>query len=146
MKKNQITDKQEIGNQLAIIYTDYKSVKPLIMPDGRTIGRYLLDKYPDKIPIVIDNRNILMDKTKFVMPGDATMGYVMLNIRKHSKLLPSETIFAFINNQLPRGTDILSSLYTKNKNVEDDCLYITITRENTFGSRIENLLCDASYI
>jgi len=94
-------------------------------------------KYPNKYPVIIhkskkcnlDNIN----KTKFLIPGDLTMGQVIYIIRKRIKLDDTETIFLFVNeNVLPPTSSTISSIYDTNKD-SDGFLYISYCNENVFG-------------
>lgn len=100
-----------------------------------TIGKQLLSKYHDKIPIIVETNNFSLLKKKFLVPGDATLGYVALVVRKHSdkNLKSVDAIYMFIDNKLPCMTDTVSDAYIKHKNNTDDCLHILLTKENTFG-------------
>lgn len=126
-------EKQTLGKQLITIFGNYKStLKPL--PEGETIGGQLLKKYPDRVPLIINSKGIPLTTNKLLMPGDAAIGYVMLIIRKHSRLEPYEAMYMFIENRIqPCGTDMISEIYHKHKNPNDDCLHVTITKENVFG-------------
>ena len=97
----------------------------------------ILAKYPDKIPIIVEKsrgcNNINdIDKKKFLVPSDLTMGQFVYVIRKRIKINSDTAIFLFINNKLPPTSSSLSGIYDENKN-EDGFLYILYSGENTFG-------------
>jgi len=94
-------------------------------------------KHPDRIPIVVEKAlkatdipNI--DKTKFLVPADLTIGQFTYVIRKRIKLPPEKTIFIFVNRSLPASAALVSAVYNSNKD-KDGFLYITYGAENTFG-------------
>ncbi len=94
-------------------------------------------KYSDKIPIVIEKSDSAdvpeLDKTKYLVPEDLTIGQFMFTIRKRIKLDSSESIFFFINNEyIPAANETFSDLYNKKKDA-DGFLYITYSKMEAFG-------------
>ena len=77
------------------------------------------------------NKNI--DKTKYLVPNNLTVGELVYVIRKRMKLEPEKAIFFFINETIPNTSLQLSQLYESHKN-EDGFLYMKYSSENTFGS------------
>ena len=98
----------------------------------------VMQKYPDRIPIVCEksknnNSSIpLLDKSKYLVPADLTVGQFMYVIRKRIKLNSEQAIFLFVNGTIPSTSAILYSLYDSCKD-EDGFLYITYSGEITFG-------------
>tara|TARA_Y100001958_G_C20979976_1_gene371556 strand:+ start:25 stop:375 length:351 start_codon:yes stop_codon:yes gene_type:complete len=96
----------------------------------------VLSKYPDRIPIIVERSKKCtfddIDKSKYLVPKDMTMGQFTYIIRKRIKLDPSQTIFISVNGSLSSSTEILSSVYDDKKD-EDGFLYVNYTNENTFG-------------
>jgi len=94
-------------------------------------------KYPDRIPIIIERVNDTntppIDKTKYLVPNNLTVGELVYVIRKRMKLEPEKAIFFFINETIPNTSLQLSQLYESHKN-EDGFLYMKYSSENTFGS------------
>ena len=67
------------------------------------------------------------------MPRDMTAGQFIGVIRKRMKIMPSEAIFLFVdNNTIISGTSIIGPLYEQAKN-EDGFLYVHYSKENAFG-------------
>lgn len=99
----------------------------------KTIGQKYIEKYPDRIPIIINPQNVNIRKTKFLVSNDCTMGYLVVCIRKHMSLKPEESMIIFINNTIPKMTDTLGELHRLNMNPDDYCLHVTVTKENVFG-------------
>ena len=93
-------------------------------------------KYPDRIPVICerDERSDIpdIDKKKYLVPQDLTVGQFVYVIRKRIKLSPEKAIFIFINNVLPPTAALMSSIYEREKD-KDGFLYITYSGENTFG-------------
>jgi GABA(A) receptor-associated protein len=96
----------------------------------------LREKYPDRIPIICDKlpRSDVpkMDKCKYLIPDDATVGQVISIIRKRIKLSPEKGLFLFIGTILPPTAATLSLVYSEYKS-EDGFLYIHYAGESTFG-------------
>jgi len=96
-------------------------------------------KYPDRIPIIVDklnknNKDIPeIDKKKYLVPSDLTVGQFQYVIRKRIKLDSQKALFIFINNKIPASSDLLKTIFEKEKD-EDGFLYIGYTGENTFGN------------
>ena len=92
-------------------------------------------KYPDRIPVIVErgNNDIMdIDKKKYLVPNDLTLGQLTYVIRKRLKIEPEKAIFIFINNKLFPTSAILSNIYEQQKD-EDGFLYVTYSGENTFG-------------
>ena len=99
----------------------------------------ILKKYPDKIPVIVqicDNKSNIpdIDKKKYLVPNDLTMGQFIYVIRKRIKLNPEQAIFTFVNNTMPSSSALISQIYKENKE-EDFFLYVMITGENIFGGK-----------
>ncbi|KAI3637019.1 hypothetical protein MIR68_004725 [Amoeboaphelidium protococcarum] len=94
-------------------------------------------KYPNRIPVIcekVDKSDIAaIDKKKYLVPSDLTVGQFIYVIRKRIKLSPEKAIFIFVNNMLPPTATLLSQIYEEHKN-EDGFLYIAYSGENTFGA------------
>lgn len=64
---------------------------------------------------------------------DATCAHYIHLIRKRLQLDSTQSLFIYINGNIPSQTDLMSVIYQKNKD-EDGILYVTYSGENTFGS------------
>ena len=62
-------------------------------------------KYDDRIPVICERANKTdipdIDKKKYLVPSDLTVGQFVYVIRKRIELPPEKAIFLFINNVLP---------------------------------------------
>ena len=94
-------------------------------------------KYPDRIPVIVERHmstNIAhIDKKKYLVPDDLTIGQFTYVIRKRIKLEPIEALFLFVNDTLPATSAMLSQIY-KNHKDQDGFLYIQYCGESTFGA------------
>ncbi len=99
-------------------------------------SKRIMDKYPDKIPVICE-RNFsstlpTIDKHKFLVPTDLTIGQFIYVIRKRIKITPQEAIYLFIKGNMPPSNETMNITYSKYRD-EDGFLYISYTNENTFG-------------
>jgi len=103
----------------------------------------VLDKYPDRVPIICEksrshnnnnNNNQLpnIDKNKYLVAIDLTIGQFMYVIRKRMNLRSDEAIFLFVSNTIPPSSAIIGQLYHLYKD-PDGFLYIQYAKENVFG-------------
>lgn len=100
-------------------------------------SKRIREKYPDRIPIIIERSASSpsvpdIDKKKFLVPYDLTLGQFVYVIRKRIRLSPTEAIFIFIRNVLPTTSATVSEIYAEHHD-EDGFLYATYSGENTFG-------------
>ena len=95
-------------------------------------------KYPDRIPVIRErcpqsNKDVPdIDKKKYLVPSDLTVGQFVYVIRKRIKMNPEKALFLFIDNKLPPTSEIMSTIYDEHKD-DDGFLYIQYSGENTFG-------------
>ena len=59
-------------------------------------------KHPDRIPVIVEKRSAdaslpEIDKKKFLVPSDLTVGQFVYVIRKRIKLAPEQAIFLFVS-------------------------------------------------
>lgn len=98
-------------------------------------SKRIMEKFPERIPIIVErgNTNIQdIDKNKYLVPKDLTVGQFMYVIRKRIKLKSDEAFYIFINNTIPATAQLLSIEYNSKKD-EDGFLYVTYAGESTFG-------------
>ena len=84
-----------------------------------------------------DKKNVsvpTLDKTKYLVPMDLTVGQFMFVLRKRMKLSPEQAIFLFINGTIPSSNSLVHELYQQHKDV-DGFLYLGYSGENTFGNQ-----------
>ncbi|AAC28521.1 Contains similarity to symbiosis-related like protein F1N20.80 gi/2961343 from A. thaliana BAC gb/AL022140. EST gb/T04695 comes from this gene [Arabidopsis thaliana] len=105
------------------------------------------EKYPDRIPVMFSSIYVPLcviveraersdvpniDKKKYLVPADLTVGQFVYVVRKRIKLSAEKAIFVFVKNTLPPTAAMMSAIYDENKD-EDGFLYMTYSGENTFG-------------
>jgi GABA(A) receptor-associated protein len=93
-------------------------------------------KYYDRIPIICDKHDNAtipqIDKYKYLVPNDLTIGQFIYVIRKRIHVTSEQAIYLFIDGIIPQSNETLSSIYHKHKD-KDGFLYVRYTNENTFG-------------
>ncbi|KAH9788411.1 Autophagy-related protein 8f [Citrus sinensis] len=126
----------------------------------RAEAERIREKYPDRIPVIVEKAERsdipTIDKKKYLVPADLTVGQFVYVIRKRIKLSAEKAIFIFVDNVLPPtgiasngymlfhsllsqylkyfyfAGAIMSTIYDEKKD-EDGFLYVTYSGENTFG-------------
>lgn len=73
-----------------------------------------------------------IDKRKYLVPVDLSIGQFVYVIRKRIKLPSEKAIFIFVNDILPPTAALISTIYEEHKD-EDGFLYVLYSGENTFG-------------
>ena len=106
-------------------------------------------RYPDRIPVICekDPRSDIppVDKRKYLIPMDLTVGQFVYVIRKRITIPSDKAIFIFVNNTLPPTAALMSAVYEQHRD-EDGFMYMMYSGENTFGEpsaeRFEISACD----
>jgi GABA(A) receptor-associated protein len=80
-----------------------------------------------------------IDKKKYLVPADLTVGQFVYVIRKRIKLSPEKAIFIFVDEVLPPTAALMSSIYEEHKD-EDGFLYITYVL-SSMPAREPSLTC-----
>lgn len=73
-----------------------------------------------------------IDKKKYLVPDDLTVGQFSYVIRKRIQVNPEQALFIFVKNVLPANAALMSDVYSDHKD-DDGFLYMTYSGENTFG-------------
>lgn len=91
---------------------------------------------PDRIPVICERvENSLipdLDKFKYLVPPDATVGSFLVSIRHRMVIEAEKSIFLFVGDTVPSNATTMSDLYNKFKD-EDGFLYFAYSCENTYG-------------
>jgi GABA(A) receptor-associated protein len=93
-------------------------------------------KYPDRVPIIIEQSYLSeidpIEKKKYLVPCDLTIGKFLFFIRDRLKIQQEHALFLFINNTLPANSCLMSEIYKEYKDV-DGFVYGYVSGESTFG-------------
>lgn len=96
----------------------------------------IMDKYPNRIPIIVEKLKSsnapIIDKRKYLVPVDLTVGQFMFVIRKRLRFSPEFGLYFFIDGHIPATSELLSVVYARSRDI-DGFLYINYAIENTFG-------------
>jgi GABA(A) receptor-associated protein len=98
----------------------------------------VMQKHADRVPVICEKNERAssfipqVDKYKYLVPNDLTIGQFIYVIRKRIHLTPEQAIYLFIDGIIPQSNEMLYSIYHKHKD-KDGFLYISYTNENTFG-------------
>jgi len=103
-----------------------------------TESRKIRDTFPGRIPVIIEKAARsgeipTVDKNKFLVPGDLTLGQFIYVVRKRLAMPPEKALFLFVNNTLPPTGAIMRELYGQYAD-PDGFLYSQYGGENTFGT------------
>jgi GABA(A) receptor-associated protein len=96
-------------------------------------------KYPDRIPVIVHRSKTAgtdvpqIDKHKFLVPSDLTMGQFQYVIRKRLKLSPEKALFLFVEHAIAPTSSLISAVYDEYRDTDTMFLYVTYAMENTFG-------------
>jgi len=137
-KKTQFVDKTEEEQKVEEKIT-HKYQTKFTLEHRMNECQKIRAKYPDRIPVIIEksvtNSGKIpnMDKHKFLVPADITIGQFMYVLRQRIKLPSKVGMFLFINNKMLSTSTLMGAIYDEEKNI-DDFLYITFSGENTFGN------------
>ena len=96
----------------------------------------LPEKFKNRVPVVLNKGKgvlIELEKGKFLINKDTTLGQFAMMLRRKNKLTPTEAIYIFCNNVLPQSNATMMDLWTQHHDKDDDILYLTCAKENTFG-------------
>jgi GABA(A) receptor-associated protein len=101
-------------------------------------AKRILSKYPDRIPVIISKSETagdipVIDKNKFLVPSDLTMGQFQYVIRKRLCLSPDKALFLFINNNIQPTSQTMSTVYDSEHDTKTLFLFVTYGAESTFG-------------
>lgn len=98
----------------------------------------VIHKYPDRVPIICEKYECTdcncpyIDKRKYLVPKNLTIGQFLVVIRKRLKIDHEKSIYFIINKTIPPSRNLLGDIYNQHRD-DDGFLYIKYTYENVFG-------------
>lgn len=93
----------------------------------------VLRRHPDRIPVIIDEKSDFdIDRRKYLIPRDMTIGNFVTYIRNRIKISKHEAMFVLVKGVLPPVSATIETLYVTHVS-EDRLLHIILKKENTFG-------------
>jgi hypothetical protein len=118
---------------------DVKYINSFSFEDRKKRSTSLLQKYPDKIPVILekslsDKYLPKMDKTKLLVADSMTVASILQLIKSNLKINEATAIYIMVsnNNIMLSGSQTISSIYQEYKN-DDGFLYLEYCTENVFG-------------
>ena len=110
---------------------------------GHIKSRYeadrIMQKYPDRIPVFVEknvnsNNTPEIDKHKYLVPTDLSMGQFMYVIRKRLKMSPDKALFLFVNGEVVCNASLVSEVYYRCHDPDDGFLHAVYSCESVFGT------------
>eukprot|EP00656_Telonema_subtile_P042521 TRINITY_DN4819_c0_g1_i1.p1 TRINITY_DN4819_c0_g1~~TRINITY_DN4819_c0_g1_i1.p1 ORF type:complete len:141 (+),score=41.72 TRINITY_DN4819_c0_g1_i1:97-519(+) len=103
----------------------------------RSEAQRVRERHPDRLPVICEKMEGSkindLDKNKFLVPSDLTVGQFVLVVRKRVMLEPEKAVFLFIGDSVPPTSAHMADLY--NKYADDDgFLYVKYSGESSFGA------------
>lgn len=99
-------------------------------------SKKIIDKFPTCRPVIVDKYQGStlpeLEKKKYIVPCDITLGQFMYIIRKKIKMRPEKAIFLFIENKLVNNSTTIGEIYESLAS-EDGLLYMKYSEESVFG-------------
>nr|CAH8822033.1 unnamed protein product [Trichobilharzia regenti] len=82
-------------------------------------GQNIRKKYPGSVPVIVERspraRVGNLDKNKYLVPSDLTVGQFYFLIRKRIQLNPEEALFFFVDDIIPPTSATMGALYECDK-------------------------------
>lgn len=106
--------------------------------DRYSESKRIMSQYSDRIPVICERSDLapndcpFIDKKKYLIPRDLTVGQFIYVIRNRMRIPPEKALFLFIGGTIPPSSIYMDSIYECHKD-DDGFLYIVYTFENTFG-------------
>lgn len=116
-------------NNLKIIFFQFSLI------ERQKQSNKLLNKYPERVPIVIytNNSDIIIKKNKYLADKKMSFLKFITIIRKNiDNIKKNDGLFFLINNKIMVMNENMEYIYEKEKN-EDGFLYLYIFKEDVFG-------------
>lgn len=93
-------------------------------------------KFADKCPVIVEvdpkSDLPLLDRTKFLVPMDMTMGQFLYIVCQRLKTPAEKAVFIFVNKKMLPTETLISYVYRDEKD-EDGFLYTTLYGEHAYG-------------
>lgn len=99
------------------------------------------EKFPDRIPIWVDRApkattdTPTIDRNKYLVPHDLTVGQFMWVIRRRLHLKPNQTIYMFLGQHMAIAphTHLMSMVAKEHTDAETGYLHVYYSFEDYFG-------------
>jgi GABA(A) receptor-associated protein len=106
---------------------------------SRTEADRIMNKYPDRIPVMVTRNKLShntpeIDKHKYLVPSDLSMGQLMFVIRKKLNFKPEKALFLFVDGAVVCNSEMVGIVYYRSHDAEDGFLHVVYSCENVFGT------------
>lgn len=99
-------------------------------------AKRIREKFPGRVPVIVERAARsdvpVIDKQKFLVPGDLTMGQFVYVIRKRLALPAERALFVFVGSTLPTSGSLMREVFAQYADT-DGFLYVQYSGESTFG-------------
>jgi len=123
--------------KMTISDTDYDDETSLSFESRRAESNSILTKFPERVPVLVfrQKRSKVpdLDKHKYLVPSDLTIGQFMFVVRNRLKLREEVALFFNSGTYILSSGELMSVAYHKYKST-DGFLRIRYQGENTFGN------------
>lgn len=103
-------------------------------------SKRIMEKYPGRIPVIVEKSQNCsddipdIDKNKYLIPEDLTVGQFLYVIRKRIRLPSTKALYIMTTEGImPPSSQYIKNLYSKHK-APDNFMYFYYSGESTFGS------------
>ena len=103
------------------------------MSISRDSALAMIQKYPNRVPVkVLTNGDLVLQRTKFLVPLDLTLGNLLMVIRRYlGKVENYEALYIFVGGRLYPNNFTLSKIWQDQG--EKYFLTMIVAKESTFG-------------
>jgi len=93
----------------------------------------VVTKYPDRVPVIAATTgDLYLDKNRFLVPRDMTVGQFTMHVRKRLEMKATEALFVLVDKTLPPVSATMDTIYKQHAG-NDQFLHLTFCKENVFG-------------
>ncbi|XP_048521944.1 microtubule-associated proteins 1A/1B light chain 3A [Dendroctonus ponderosae] len=117
---------------------------PILNFGGRDIKKEeimaIKDRFPSKIPVIIhkyqkDHFLPVLDKSKFLIPGDMSMSHFQAILRKRLRMSNTQALYLLVNERTMMSLSLTIQEVYKEHAQPNGFLYITYAAQEAFGAR-----------
>ena len=102
-------------------------------------GKRVRERYPDRVPVIVERGRDAsvphIDKVKYLVPLDLTMGQFCFVVRKRISLPAERALFLMVGSNLAPSSALVTNVYEEHK--DKDGFLQDLAGENTFGGSAE---------
>ncbi len=127
-----------ISSMMNTVLNTISATGDAVTPKSRAEADRIMTKYPDRIPVLVTRNERsattpLIDKHKYLVPCDLTMGQLLYVVRKRLHMSPERALFLFVDSAVVSNSELVSSVYYASHDPEDGFLHVVYSCENVFG-------------